>query len=183
MAWKGDSAPHLRITRNTAPPVTGSARLGSSDRLPRCRQAPPSGDPAVTATAPNHAAMEAYTVSQRQPKVTPGSQQCAAKLSLPCPNFLFHFQMQFVKGRDGPFCRHPGTHQPPNHFCQINSMDSRAIQNSIRTNCAFTSASPLRPHARLPLGDPESVPQPNPGQPEYTYGSPRVPWSELVNEM
>src|ERR1017187_8232464 len=32
------------------------------------------------------------------------------------------------------------------------------------TNCAFTSAWPLRPHARLPLGGPGSVPQPNPGQ-------------------
>src|ERR1039458_9209960 len=41
------------------------------------------------------------------------------------------FQMQFVKGRDGPLWRHPGTHQPPNHFGQIDSMDLRVIQNSI----------------------------------------------------
>jgi len=37
--------------------------------------------------------------------------------------FLVDFQLQFAKARDGRFFRHPGAHQPPNHFCQIDGVD------------------------------------------------------------
>lgn len=78
---------------------------------------------------------QAYTVSQRQTNVargiTPGAEQNTAKLSLLCCKLRLDFQMEFAEGGDGLFRRHSGTDQPSNDFGQIDSVDSRVIQNAV----------------------------------------------------
>src|ERR1035438_4557893 len=98
MAWRADSAPDLRTTGNArsspSPDQLDSDRLivyhGAVKLLPLaiCRH----GHCPRTCRR-----RQAYTVSQRQPKITPGTQQRAAKLSLPGPKSLLHFQLKFVK--------------------------------------------------------------------------------------